>query len=179
MSNDFSPSLIPPGAPIPDPPGANLPAKIPIFLVGCGLLLYLIYNVRTEVIYWKNFRPRDASTVLEEGEAPSPLFGNAPLSKMLTHSVANDPKRCHECHEPAFSEEMAEILPGPFWGDQSCLVCHPLKDFEQQHFGHQFEPLKDCTMCHSPHKSIEKPLMKETYLKACTLCHPLRMKNEN
>jgi len=98
----------------------------------------------------------------------------SPFSKPLTHPIANDPLLCLECHKLAFSDETSEIFPGPFLGDRSCLKCHPLKDFDRQHRGHRFEPYENCTMCHSPHKSVEKPLMKESYLKTCTRCHPLR-----
>ena len=163
-------SVIPPGVPIPDPPGTNLLAKIPIFFVGIILLVYLIYNVSLEVIDWKNFFSPPETTATEnkndgENEIPFPL-----LLGRLTHPVADDPKRCLECHDLA--EDMLEILPGAFGGDKTCMACHPLKDFDKQHRGHKFEPFESCTTCHSPHKSIEKPLMKNTYEKTCSLCHP-------
>ena len=170
MSNNMNSSIIPPGAPIPDPPGANLLAKVPIFFVGVILLVYLIYNVSLEVMDWRNFFTSQETTVAEnekneESGIPPPL-----LLGMLTHPVADDPKRCLECHDLA--EETLEVLPGAFGGDMTCMKCHPLKDFDAQHRGHKFEPFESCTSCHSPHKSIEKPLMKETYVKTCTLCHP-------
>ncbi|MCL2306251.1 MAG: cytochrome c3 family protein [Planctomycetaceae bacterium] len=168
MGNDIRSSLLPPGAPVPDPPGAKLLAKIPVFVVGLIFLVYLIYNIRLEVVDWRNFpSPQEASVSEITGESPPPPPS---LLEILTHPIANDPKRCLECHDLA--EETLEILPGAFGGDQVCLACHPLKDFDEQHRGHKFEPFEKCTMCHSPHKSIEKPLMKETYVNTCTICHP-------
>jgi len=162
-------SIIPPGAPIPDPPGANLFTKIPIFFVGLILLLYLIYNISLEVVAWKNSIKQQEPTVTKN-ESENKNRNPPAWLGMLTHPIANDPKRCLECHDLA--EGTLEILPGAFGGDQVCMGCHPLKDFDAQHRGHKFEPFESCTMCHSPHKSIEKPLMKETYVKTCTLCHP-------
>jgi len=162
MSDNSQTSLIPPGAPIPDPPGANLLAKIPVFFVGLILLVYLVYNISLEVIDWKNsLNPKELAVSENEIESENESKDTLPLSGNFTHPLTNDTRRCFECHESTFSEEMLKIVPGPFWGDQACMVCHPLEDFDEQHPGHEFETPEKCTMCHSPHNSVEKPLLKK------------------
>ena len=206
MSSDQQPSLIPPNAPVPDPPGAKLVAKIPIFLIGCGLLLYLIYNLYLEAVDWAGF---------PKGDTETPV----PIVERLTHPLTHDHNGCLKCHEPPLMEETQRIisanknlspvtspkgendldffgdeklqapldwpvqkdsqnsprpLPGPFLGDDSCLKCH-LENFGKEHRGHDFDPFKNCTMCHSPHNSIVAPLLKDSYATTCTQCHPLRL----
>jgi len=171
MSKNFQSSLIPPGVPVPEPPGANLPAKIPIVVVGFILLIYLIYNISLEVIDWRNyFTQNDERIALIEYEGERESGNPSPMLGKFTHPISDDPRRCLLCHDLA--EDTLEVVPGRFWGDQSCMICHPLQDFDRQHQGHKFEPFENCTACHSPHQSIEKPLLKDTYVKTCTLCHP-------
>ena len=206
MSNSHQSSLIPPNVPVPDPPGAKLVTRIPIFLVGCGLLLYLIYNLYLEAVDWNFFPSADTET-------PTSI-----IATRLTHPLTHDYKGCIKCHEPPLMEETQRIisenenifpknlpeeesdpdilddeklqalldwpvqkgslnlpgpLPGPFLGDDSCLKCH-WENFDREHCRHDFEPFKNCTMCHSPHNSIATPLLKNTYAATCTQCHPLR-----
>ena len=68
----------------------------------------------------------------------------------------------------------ASLPIGHFAGDKSCLVCHPMQDFDRQHRGHIFQPFEGCTLCHDPHAPVDKPLLKKTYRETCSFCHPPR-----
>ena len=63
---------------------------------------------------------------------------------------------------------------GPFAGDKSCLQCHPMRDFDQQHRGHIFQPFENCTLCHNPHSPVDRSLLGRTYQETCSLCHSPR-----
>ncbi len=103
MSNDFGPSVFPPNLPIPDPPGANLLARIPIFLIGLGLLAYLGYTVYLEAVDWEMVRKPEGFTTAQGGLPTAPRA-------VLAHSGTNDATRCLECHDSPLSEETEKIL---------------------------------------------------------------------
>ena len=71
MSNNFRPSISPPNVPVPDPPGAKLLARIPIWLIGFGFLVYLVYSIYLEMVD-RDFLRKPKPPAVSEMKPPPP-----------------------------------------------------------------------------------------------------------
>ena len=205
-NKDYSPSFFPPNVPVPDPPGAKLLVQIPVFFVGLVLLGYLFYNLYLEAVDWKILPKREVPVAEEEKFPVHPVTldpercyecHESPFREetriILDANKGITPEDLPEGYDPDFFDDEKfysqygltvrkdipsppRELPGPFLGNKACMKCHPVEDFDRQHNGHVFEPFESCTMCHTPHRSIAKPLLKETQSAMCIHCHNLNVK---
>jgi len=179
MSKDYTPTFFPPNTPVPDPPGAKLIMKTPIFLVGFVLLLYLFYNLYLEAVDWSVLPKREMSPVTE-----SEWFS--------AHSVSLDPERCHECHDPPLMEETLRILDAfkghvpedvpegydpDFFDDEKFLAQHGLtlrKDLQHpaRSTPGPFSGDQACMKCH-PREEFARQHLDHAFepFENCTMCH--------
>lgn len=72
-------------------------------------------------------------------------------------------KRCNDCHDK--STESGFVAPAR----QLCSVCHP--GFLKGAYAHGPAAVGDCVMCHSPHNSKYKKLLKQPKSTICGTCH--------
>ena len=77
-------------------------------------------------------------------------------------------KRCTACHETKLQGDLTEV--GELKSYKACFECHESVEFEAIH-SHPLEPIEHCQMCHSPHGSKEKFLLKAPAKKLCGECH--------
>ena len=72
-------------------------------------------------------------------------------------------KNCQGCHD--FNQKSMFIAPL----HRLCEVCHV--DFVQGHYVHGPVAVRDCLVCHLPHESQNKSLLRDTPSGICNKCH--------
>lgn len=91
--------------------------------------------------------------------------GNLPTIQQHPPFAKN---QCFICHT---KDADGKPVPDGFIAAQPdlCYMCHQKKD--RGAVVHPALTMVDCTMCHSPHESMVKPLMKDKIGNVCTMCH--------
>lgn len=179
-------SLIPPNAPIPDPPGAYFFMQLPVFIVGLSFAIALGFMLTNEFI--DRFLG-GAGEAREED--PENFILDLPT---LIHPDANDPQKCVICHfatreEESVSifgtevnrEELPESLESWMLDEDHFREIHGLPPRSPEKRSSAFAPrvgpfrgTQVCMECHSYENFDEKhgghifPPLRD-----CTLCHDL------
>lgn len=90
-----------------------------------------------------------------------------PREVVSSHQPYED-KKCKDCHGKMNSYE---------WKSDFCLSCHT-KKWDEFSKDYKHEPaIEDCTICHNPHKSNLKYLLKEESKTLCLKCHESDIKD--
>jgi predicted CXXCH cytochrome family protein len=102
---------------------------------------------------------------------------HAPIEAKLALASAHEPAKddcatCHAAHSSNNPKQLSDVSPA------LCLNCHDSSDapLVKKHLGAKMEKL-DCTSCHDPHGSVQKPLLISKSLhppfvdKSCDSCH--------
>lgn len=119
----------------------------------------------------------EATFFVEESDDPEKQKGPENWKILRSHENIGDVTQCYECHEMIEgSNDLVRpgrsLTVGPWKGHQTCLSCHPVSHFEQQH-DHPFAPIQDCRLCHQVHgTTVSTPsLLKAPKKIICAECH--------
>ena len=100
----------------------------------------------------------------EKAEIPS--IEEEPRIQLVQHLPYKEGK-CKDCH--SFESESENFLIAS--GANLCFKCHKKELFQKKNVNLPVL-LGKCNVCHTPHQSKEKALMKEPAVSICLICHP-------
>lgn len=138
-----------------------------IYLSGCSTT----HNYKALSFFFDGVPDPAAETAIQSNDSLNRMdtaaFAQGIMSKtfpqMHLHSPYQD-KQCASCHDQGQMGKLLESLP------KLCYVCH-------EDFSNKYKVLHgpvgggQCTMCHSPHMSVNEHLLTRTKQSICLFCH--------
>jgi len=136
-----------------------------LFLISLGILS--IFSIAQESISNKE------NVILNHNKNNDQIFEPETVEQSgLTWGLHESLKDCVSCHsnQPELNStenyNLIEPVPG------LCISCHKTITTEEQR-GHGPVVNGECLLCHEPHKTNNKSLLKESVPKLCYQCHEL------